>query len=54
MFAHVCNRRDDGANTAIDTSETEDDESLVDSGSRAGIESGKNAAQSGALETHER
>ena len=54
MFVHVCNRREDGANAAIDTSETEDDESLVGSGSRAGIESGKNAAEAGALETHER
>ena len=41
MFVHVCNRREDGANAAIDTSETEDDESLVDNGCRAGIESGK-------------
>ena len=41
MFAHVCNRREEAGNAAIDTSETEDDESLVGSGSRAGIESGK-------------
>ena len=51
---YVCNRREEAGNAAIDTSETEDDESLVGSGSRAVIKAGKNAAQAGAMETHER